>query len=420
MIWSVAGLVHAAGDAVAARFSACAVAGELSGFTRAASGHCYFSLKDGDGAAALIRCAMFKRAASLLDFQPSEGLQVQLRGRLAVYEPRGELQFVVESMAPDGDGALYAQFLRLKLKLTAEGLFEAARKRPIAAFPRRIGVVTSTAGAALHDVLASVARRAPHVELVIYPSFVQGADAPLSLCAAIEAAGRRREVDTLIVCRGGGSLQDLWAFNDERVVRAIAASPIPVVSGIGHETDTTLADFAADLRATTPTAAAELVVPSTEALLGEVSQAADAMARCAQRAIDTRWQRLDSLSLRLLRPADAMHRQARALDQWSNRLRLAARTRWTMAEAGLAAQGTRLVRSGGRVIDRRRVNLDRLAARLHALDPAAVLQRGYAWLSADDGQPLTYARQLAEGGSVSAAMADGSARMTVISVDVKR
>jgi len=420
MVWSVAGLVHAAGDAIAARFSACAVAGELSGFTRAASGHCYFSLKDGDGAAALIRCAMFKRAASLLDFQPSDGLQVQLRGRLAVYEPRGELQFVVESMTPDGDGALYAQFLRMKLKLTAEGLFDAARKRPIAAFPRRIGVVTSTAGAALHDVIASIARRAPHVELLIYPSVVQGADAPQSLCAAIEEAGRRREVDTLIVCRGGGSLQDLWAFNDERVVRSIAACPIPIVSGVGHETDTTLADFVADLRATTPTAAAELAVPSTDALLAGLSHAAESILRSTQRAIDTRWQRLDSLSSRLLRPAEAMYRQARSLDLWASRLRMAARARWTHAEVELTGRGTRLVRSGARVTERHGVALDRLAARLQGLDPSTVLQRGYAWLNADDGAPLTSARQLTTGGSVSAAMSDGSARLRVISVDLDR
>jgi exodeoxyribonuclease VII large subunit len=420
MVWSVAGLVHAAGDAIAARFSACAVAGELSGFTRAASGHCYFSLKDGDGTAALIRCAMFKRAASLLDFQPSDGLQVQLRGRLAVYEPRGELQFVVESMTPDGDGALYAQFLRLKLKLTAEGLFEAARKRSVAAFPRRIGVVTSTAGAALHDVIASIARRAPHVELLIYPSVVQGADAPQSLCAAIEEAGRRREVDTLIVCRGGGSLQDLWAFNDERVVRSIAACPIPIVSGVGHETDTTLADFVADLRATTPTAAAELAVPSTDALLAGLSHAAESILRSTQRAIDTRWQRLDSLSSRLLRPAEAMYRQARSLDLWASRLRMAARARWTLAEVELTGRGTRLVRSGARVTERHGVALARLAARLQGLDPSAVLQRGYAWLNADDGAPLTSARQLTTGGSVSAAMSDGSARLRVISVDLDR
>jgi exodeoxyribonuclease VII large subunit len=412
--------VNAAADAIAARFSACAVSGELSGFARAASGHCYFSLKDGDGAAALIRCAMFKRAASLLDFQPSDGLQVQLRGRLAVYEPRGELQFVVESMTPDGDGALYAQFVRLKLKLAAAGLFDAARKRPIPAFPQRIGVVTSAAGAALHDVVASIARRAPHVELLIYPSVVQGADAPQSLCAAIETAGRRREVETLIVCRGGGSLQDLWAFNDERVVRAIAACPIPVISGVGHETDTTLADFAADLRATTPTAAAELAVPSTETSLGGLSQAADSMIRSVQRGIDSRWQRLDSLSLRLLRPADAIHRQTRSLDLWSSRLRLAARMRWTIAEASLAGQGARLVRSGGRTLERHAVVLERVAARLQALDPSAVLQRGYAWLSADDGAPLTSARQLATGSSVSASMSDGTAHLEVISVDLNR
>ncbi|HKX95478.1 MAG TPA: exodeoxyribonuclease VII large subunit, partial [Methylibium sp.] len=240
-VWEVAALVHAVGDALAARFGAVAVRGELAGFQRAASGHCYFTLKDADGSAAL-RCAMFRRAASLLDFAPADGALVELRGRLAVYEPRGELQFIVESMRRAGAGALYERFLRLKAQLEAEGLFDAARKRPLPAFPRRIGIVTSLAAAALHDVLTALARRAPQVQAIVYPSPVQGAEAPAALAAAIEAAGRRAEVDTLIVCRGGGSLEDLWAFNEALVVRAIAACPLPVVVGVGHETDVTLAD----------------------------------------------------------------------------------------------------------------------------------------------------------------------------------
>ncbi|HZE91206.1 MAG TPA: exodeoxyribonuclease VII large subunit, partial [Rhizobacter sp.] len=225
LVWGVAALVHAVSDALASRFAACTMRGEVSGFSRAASGHAYLSLKDADGANALIRCAMFRRAASLLDFAPADGQLVEVRGRLGVYEPRGELQFIVESMQRAGAGALFEQFLKLKARLEAEGLFDPQRKRELPPYPRRVGVVTSLGAAALRDVLAALARRVPHVEVVIYPTLVQGAEAPPALVEAIAMAGRRSEVDVLIVCRGGGSLEDLWAFNDERVVRAIAACP---------------------------------------------------------------------------------------------------------------------------------------------------------------------------------------------------
>jgi exodeoxyribonuclease VII large subunit len=222
--WSVAALLLAVSDALAARFSGCTVHGELSGFTRAASGHCYFTLKDADGAAASVRCAMFRRAASLLDFTPRDGQQVELRGRIALYEPRGEMQFVAEAMRPLGAGSLYEQFLRLKAKLEAEGLFAPERRRELPALPRCVGIVTSLAGAALHDMLTTLARRAPQVQVVIYPSLVQGGEAPAALLAALAQAATRREADVLVIARGGGSIEDLWAFNDERVVRAVAAS----------------------------------------------------------------------------------------------------------------------------------------------------------------------------------------------------
>ena len=264
--WGVGQLIAAVAELVTAGFAACTVRGEVSGFSRAASGHCYFNLKDPDGGATL-RCAMFRRAAQLVDFQPREGDAVELRGRLAVYEPRGELQLVVESMQKSGAGALYERFLRLKARLEAEGLFDAAVKRTLPSYPASVGVVTSLAGAALHDVATTLARRSPHLRVVLYPSAVQGAEAPAALCRAITVAAVRREVDVLIVCRGGGSLEDLWAFNDESVARAVRAAPMPVVSGVGHETDVTLADLAADLRAATPTAAAERVAPATIAAL---------------------------------------------------------------------------------------------------------------------------------------------------------
>lgn len=416
LVWGVAALVHAIGDALAARFAVCTVRGELSGYTRAASGHCYFTLKDDNGDAAAIRCAMFKRAASLLAFQPADGQQVQLRGRVAVYEPRGELQFIVESMQRSGDGSLYEQFLRLKQKLEAEGLFDPSRKRPLMTQPRRIGIVTSLGGAVLHDVATSLARRAPHVALVVYPSVVQGVEAPAALVAALETAGQRGEVDTLLLCRGGGSIEDLWAFNDERLVRAIARCPIPVVCGVGHETDTTLADFAADLRASTPTAAAELCVPSRADSLAVLDAAAAALQRRMHRALDLGAQQLDTLAMRSLRPADAVRRQVQHLSLWS--LRLAASTQQMLSgrRQALALSAARLQRAGGASVQGAAHALGRLETRLHALDPAEVLKRGYAWVSDEAGRPLASVEQLQVGQPVHAVLSDGYAVAQVTSV----
>ncbi len=299
MVWGVAALIHAVSDALAARFAVCTIRGEISGFSRASSGHCYLSLKDAEGGSALIRCAMFRRAASLLDFAPADGQLVEVRGRLAVYEPRGELQFVIESMQRAGAGALFEQFLKLKTRLEAEGLFDPQRKRPLPRFPRRVGVVTSLGAAALHDVLTALARRAPHVEVIVYPSLVQGVEAPATIVSAIETAGQRAEVDVLIVCRGGGSLEDLWAFNDERVVRAIVACPLPVLCGVGHETDVSLADFAADVRAPTPTAAAELVSPTQEEGLAMLAGVASVMTRRMHQVLDIQAQVLAKTRARL-------------------------------------------------------------------------------------------------------------------------
>ncbi len=417
VVWGVASLVHAISDALSARFVACTVRGELSGYARAASGHCYFTLKDSAGDAASIRCAMFKRAASALQFQPADGQEVQLRGRIAVFEPRGELQFIVESMQRSGDGTLYEQFLRLKTKLEAEGLFDATRKRPLMRYPRRVGLVTSLNAAALHDVTSAFARRSPHVELVVYPSVVQGVEAPAALTAAIELAGRRREVDTLLVCRGGGSMEDLWAFNDERVVRAIAASPIATISGIGHETDTTLADFAADLRAPTPTAAAEMSTPHTQndgtALL---EQAAQHIRRRARRAIDTEAQRLDGLAMRSLRPAQSVMRQSQSLALWQLRLMAGAQQSAAVRSQALQRCAGGFQRAAAAARQRSSQHLDRLDARLSGLDPARVLQRGFAWLCDADGHALVSAAQLHIGLSVSAVLADGEATASITSI----
>jgi exodeoxyribonuclease VII large subunit len=378
--WSVAALLLAVGDALAARFSACTVQGELSGFTRAASGHCYFTLKDADGAAASVRCAMFRRAASLLDFTPRDGQQVELRGRIALYEPRGEMQFVAEAMRPLGAGSLYEQFLRLKAKLEAEGLFDAARWRELPALPRCVGIVTSLAGAALHDMLTTLARRAPQVAVVVYPSLVQGSEAPAALLAALAQAAQRREADVLVIARGGGSIEDLWAFNDERVVRAVAAMPMPVVSGVGHETDVTLCDFAADLRAATPTAAAELVAPERDALLQALAQWQQRLQRGAARQLDVQGQRLDRLALQVTRPAQVVTRAREALQAlaWRHRralditLQRGATDGERWRERLRDATAARLARDAAR--------LDALGARLHALDPSRVLARGYAFV----------------------------------------
>ncbi len=416
-VFGVAALVHAVGDAVASRFGACTVQGEVSGWSRAASGHCYFSLKDADGADALLRSAMFRRAAALLDFAPRDGQLVTVRGRLAVYEPRGELQLVVEAMRPAGAGALYEQFLRLKARLEAEGLFDAARKRDLPPYPRRIGVVTSLGGAALHDVLTCLARRAPQVEVVVYPSAVQGPEAPDALVRAIDLAARRAEVDLLLLCRGGGSLEDLWSFNDERVVRAVAACPLPLVCGVGHETDVTLCDFAADLRAATPTAAAELAAPSRDDALRGLGQLANRLVSATARSLDTRAERLDRLALRLARPAELLQREQRRLDRAADRLGTALRRLAERRGLQLSAQGERLVRAVEAELQRRHRRLAPLAARLQSLDPSQVLQRGYAWLARPDGAAVTSAAALVVGETLQAVLGDGRADVVVSGVE---
>jgi exodeoxyribonuclease VII large subunit len=411
--WSVAALLGAVSDALAARFSACAVQGELSGFTRAASGHCYFTLKDADGAAASVRCAMFRRAASLLDFSPRDGQQVELRGRVAVYEPRGEMQFVVESMRALGAGSLYEQFLRLKAKLEAEGLFDAAKKRALPAFAQRVGIVTSVAGAALHDMLTTLARRAPQVRVIVYPSLVQGSEAPATLLLALDAAALRNEVDVLIVARGGGSIEDLWAFNDERVVRALAALPMPAVSGVGHETDITLCDFAADLRAATPTAAAELVAPERDALLGALAQTARRMQRSVARRLEVQSQRLDRLALQLTRPGQAVSRAQQQLQALAHRRERAwSRVRQVHAIAA-AGQRDRLLRALTARLHAERSRLAALGGRVGALDPTRVLARGYAFVLDEQQRAVTSVHAVSAGQTLSLRWHDGGAKVRV-------
>jgi exodeoxyribonuclease VII large subunit len=414
-VWSVGGLIAAVAELVQSGFSACTVRGEVSAFSRAASGHCYFNLKDPSGNAAL-RCALFRRAAQRVDFQPQEGDAVELRGRLAVYEPRGELQLVVESMQRSGAGALYERFLQLKAKLEAEGLFDLALKRPLPTHPASIGLVTSLAGAALHDVATTLARRSPHVRLVLYPSLVQGAEAPAALRAALAAAATRNEVDVLLVCRGGGSLEDLWAFNDESLARTLRTLPMPVVSGIGHETDITLADLAADLRAATPTAAAEIVAPATAAARQLLEAREIAILRRLLAALEREAQRLDRLTLRLARPGEAVRRRGHGLDLLAQRLRSAARRGIERSQARGGAAGTRLRAALALARSRALARAEGAAIRLAAVDPRRVLARGYAMLSDAGGRPVTSVAAMARGDRLVASVSDGQAGVVVESL----
>jgi exodeoxyribonuclease VII large subunit len=415
--WGVAALLLATADALAARFGAVTVRGEIGGFTRAASGHCYFALKDSDGAPALLRCAMFRRHAALLALQPADGMRVQVRGRLAVYEARGELQMVVESLERLGTGNLLEEFLRLRDRLAAQGLFDTARKRDLPAHPRRLAVVTSPAAAAWRDVMAALERRAPQVEVVLVPSPVQGADAPAALAEALGRAGTLAGVDTVLLVRGGGSLEDLWAFNDERVVRAVAACARPVVCGVGHESDITLADLAADLRAATPTAAAELAAPAQVTLALAMAQRQRRMLLALQGQWQRQEQRLDRLAMQLgQRTRGLLPQQSRlaALEQ-----RLAAASRWRLAGAALAldARRARLQRIPGQRTEAEGRRLVSVQQRLVALDPRQVLTRGYAWIEDTQGRAVATAHLVQPGQALRAVWADGRADVVVRSCD---
>ncbi|RZL86371.1 MAG: exodeoxyribonuclease VII large subunit [Variovorax sp.] len=411
-VWAVGALCHAVADALDARFNPVTVRGEISGFSRAASGHCYFALKDEAGQ---LRCAMFRRAASLLDFSPREGDQVEVRGRLAVYEPRGDLQLVVESLRRAGPGALFEQFLQRKARLEAEGLFESARKRPLPTMPQAVGVVTSLGAAALHDVVSALRRRVPHIPVVLAPAAVQGASAPGELGRALESLyAMQPPVDVILLVRGGGSIEDLWAFNDESLARTIVRSPVPVVSGVGHETDFTIADFCADLRAPTPTAAAELVAAPRDLWLGALELLEERLREALSARLDGLAQRLDVAAARVGRPSALVTRQQLRLAHQAQRLRYAvlSRTdRLTQRQQRLQAE---LPLQFERALDYRKGRLERAALRLQLLDPALVLQRGYAWLTDAAGHAVTSAHQLAPGDSVRARLADGTADMTVI------
>ena len=364
------------------------VAGELSGVKKAPSGHWYFCLKD---ASAQIDCVMYRSRAQFLDFRPENGQQVEVRARVTLYEPRGAFQLTVEEIRRAGLGALYEAFEKLKAKLEAEGLFEAARKKPLPAFPRAIGVVTSPAAAALRDVLTTLARRARMVPVILYPAQVQGEGAAGQIVRAIRAANARAECDVLIVCRGGGSLEDLWAFNEEAVARAIAASALPIVSGVGHETDFSIADFVADLRAPTPTAAAVAASPDREALSADLAALRRRLGRDMRRIVEVGSQRLDRASRRLLTPAERVQRHRERLAQHGARLRRA------------LAAGMR----------ERARHAEALRNALAHLDPTRVLARGYSIVRDADGKVRVTSAGLAAGQALDVTFSQGGAAVTV-------
>jgi exodeoxyribonuclease VII large subunit len=350
---------------------------EVSNFSRPNSGHWYFSLKD---ASAQVRCCMFRQRNMLCSFTARDGQKVLVRARIGLYEPRGEYQLIIDHMEDAGLGALKRQFEELSAKLAAEGLFDAGRKRALPTLPRRIGVITSPTGAAIRDILHVLARRFPAVAVLVYPVAVQGAAATGEIIAALKLAGRRGECDVLILARGGGSLEDLWAFNDERLARALIASPIPVITGIGHEIDFTIADFAADVRAPTPSAAAELVVPDKDEWLTALVRLAARLKRCVQRGLDERGERLRWLERRaaLVSPVARFAQHTQRLDEFEQRLERAMhrglerrreRLSWVSGRAALVSPGARLMLQTQRLEDfekRMRLALRHLQAALAA------------------------------------------------------
>jgi exodeoxyribonuclease VII large subunit len=410
-IWGVGVLCRAIADAIEARFNPIAVRGEISGFTRASSGHCYFTLKDPQGQ---LRCAMFKRSAQMLNFAPKDGQSVEVFGRLGVYEPRGELQLVVESMRTTGQGTWFEQFLKLKAQLEAEGLFNADRKRPISERPRAIGIVTSLGAAALHDVATALQRRVPHIPVVLSPALVQGADAPASLLQALQALSAKPEIDVILLVRGGGSLEDLWAFNDEQLARAIVACPVPIISGVGHETDFTIADFCADLRAPTPTAAAELCAVSQTDLVHQVMGLQELMQNLVHRQIDKNSQGLDLAQSRIGRPSQAISQQVLRVTRLEQSMlqRMASITQ--ACQHDLINKKAHLQRALGQTLQNSQQRVQRSQLRLGLLNPRLVLERGFAWLSDEKGVAISSVNQTKVGQSVQATLADGLVDLSVV------
>jgi exodeoxyribonuclease VII large subunit len=383
--------------------------GEVSTFTRASSGHLYLTIKD---ASASVRAVMFRGRLAYCEFQPSVGDQVQIKARVGLYEPRGDFQLNIQTLRRAGRGTLYEQFLMLKERLQAEGLFDLANKRSLSEHPKAIGVITSLGAAALHDVLTTLARRAPHVPVIIYPSLVQGLSAPRELRQALAVANSRQEVDTLLLVRGGGSLEDLWAFNDEGLARDIASSALPIIAGVGHESDVSIADFVADLRAPTPTAAAELACLPRQALLDQIRAFSLSSEQIVMRKLDRLNQRLDRLSYGLVSPAQRLEQRRQALALLSQRLEHAVPDIERLDEQlKRRSQSVTRVMSDALTSLRNRLALQR--SQLETLAPAATLARGFAIVRGPDGVILTDAAQVNGSDVLSIDLAKGHLKATV-------
>jgi exodeoxyribonuclease VII large subunit len=396
------------------------IEGEISNLARPASGHVYFSLKDKN---AQIRAAFFRQRQRGPTIGLKNGDQVLIFGKVSLYEPRGDYQLIVEQVEPAGEGALKRQFEVLKKMLAAEGLFDAERKQDLPELPTRIGVVTSPSGAAIRDILSVLGRRFPSIPVIIYPSAVQGDAAPAELMAALETAVRRDECDVLIIARGGGSLEDLWAFNDEKLARAIADCPITVVSAVGHEVDFTITDFVADVRAPTPSGAAELIVPDRDDWLRSVNSLAARIARLGRRALEDRGQTLDWLSRRLLQtsPQATLQRQHDRLREMRHRLSAAIRHDMAGQRPRLSNLWQRLHNSSGTGIGKARHRLELAMRGLHSVSPLATLERGYAIVEdATTGKVLMKAGDTAPGEDVRARLAQGEVVATVKSTENTR
>jgi exodeoxyribonuclease VII large subunit len=407
------------------------IGGEISNFTRAASGHWYFTLKDN---AAQVRAVMFRGRAQYAGFVPREGDKVEVRALVTLYGARGDYQINVEAIRRAGVGQLYEAFMRLKEKLGAEGLFDEGRKRPLPLFARTIGIVTSPQAAALRDVLTALRRRVPHVRVVLYPAPVQGQGAAERIADAIATASRRAEADVLLVCRGGGSIEDLWSFNEEIVARAIAACSMPVISGVGHETDFTIADFAADLRAATPTAAAELAATARADWLASLRADAGDLRRAMARILSDASQGLDGLGRRLQSPSSQLAHQRLKLLGIASGLTHAVRApinrngvllaqlqqRWARHRPDLRSLQTRLASEQRHLVASmlgqlrgRREALGALAAQLELLNPQRTLERGYAIVSNAKGKVLTAPGQIKPRDVLHVRLAEGSVEVNV-------
>jgi len=434
-VWTVRDLVAAVRSHIEREYSDAWVEGEISNFRAPESGHLYFTLKDGN---AQIRVVMFRTAARLLRFRPADGMQVVVRGRVTIYEDRGELQIFAEYIEPKGAGALQIAFEQLKAKLEAEGLFAAERKKPIPTLPARIGIVTSPQAAALRDILNILQRRHHTVNVMIYPTQVQGEAAALEVATAVRYFSTERNVDVVVVARGGGSAEDLAAFNNEGLARAVAASAVPVISAVGHETDFTILDFVADLRTPTPSAAAELVIRSRQ----EVEDHANALYERLARAIRYRLligrQTLTELAQHgaFARMMDGINQRQQKLDDLTYRLERAergvleqTRRRWETTSAAIRHYDLRLVLSGMRrqrdaataalvsvmrnVLLQHRVRAERMMTALESLSPLAILERGYALVFDSSGKVLKDAAQIQAGDEITARLSRGEIRATV-------